>query len=166
LLVLDIKMWQAKLSRKDSLRGIYQRGGDGHRAEAIPLDRVGTQTPATVSSAPARRDLTIPCGSSTNFFAAPLSKSWYPRGASYNGNTSTFTAFAILTLSCLMMAIPGRWTIKAAIDEAVPASVFTAALYERFSSRGEADFANKVLSAMRYQFGGHLEKSGAQSKVA
>lgn len=49
----------------------------------------------------------------------------------------------------------GRWTIKAAIDEAVPANVLTAALYERFSSRGEADFANKILSAMRYQFGGH-----------
>ena len=52
----------------------------------------------------------------------------------------------------------GRWTIKAAIDEAVPAPVLTAALYERFSSRGDADFANKLLSAMRFQFGGHLEK--------
>ena len=52
----------------------------------------------------------------------------------------------------------GRWTIKAAIDEAVPAHVLTAALYERFSSRGEADFANRVLSAMRYGFGGHIEK--------
>ena len=52
----------------------------------------------------------------------------------------------------------GRWTIKAAIDEAVPALVLTASLYERFSSRGEADFANKLLSAMRYEFGGHLEK--------
>jgi 6-phosphogluconate dehydrogenase len=52
----------------------------------------------------------------------------------------------------------GRWTIKAAIDEAVPAHVLTAALYERFSSRGEADFANRVLSAMRYEFGGHIEK--------
>jgi len=52
----------------------------------------------------------------------------------------------------------GRWTIKAAIDEAVPAPVLTAALYERFSSRGEADFADKLLSAMRYEFGGHLEK--------
>jgi 6-phosphogluconate dehydrogenase len=52
----------------------------------------------------------------------------------------------------------GRWTIKAAIDEAVPAHVLTAALYERFSSRGEADFANKVLSAMRFGFGGHHEK--------
>jgi 6-phosphogluconate dehydrogenase len=52
----------------------------------------------------------------------------------------------------------GRWTIKAAIDEAVPAHVLTAALYERFSSRGEADFANRLLSAMRYEFGGHLEK--------
>jgi 6-phosphogluconate dehydrogenase len=53
----------------------------------------------------------------------------------------------------------GRWTIKAAIDEAVPAHVLSAALYERFSSRGEADFAAKLLSAMRYEFGGHLEKS-------
>jgi 6-phosphogluconate dehydrogenase len=52
----------------------------------------------------------------------------------------------------------GRWTIKAAIDEAVPTPVLTASLYERFSSRGEADFANKLLSAMRFQFGGHLEK--------
>ena len=52
----------------------------------------------------------------------------------------------------------GRWTLKAAIDEAVPAPVLTAALYERFSSRGEAEFQNKLLSAMRFQFGGHLEK--------
>jgi 6-phosphogluconate dehydrogenase len=52
----------------------------------------------------------------------------------------------------------GRWTIKAAIDEGVPVNVLSAALYERFSSRGEADFADKVLSAMRYGFGGHLEK--------
>jgi len=54
----------------------------------------------------------------------------------------------------------GRWTIKASIDEAVPSPVLTAALYERFSSRGEADFADKLLSAMRYEFGGHLEKLG------
>jgi len=60
----------------------------------------------------------------------------------------------------------GRWTIKAAIDEAVPVPVLTSALFERFSSRGEADFANKILSAMRYEFGGHLEKSNDQSKVA
>jgi 6-phosphogluconate dehydrogenase len=53
----------------------------------------------------------------------------------------------------------GRWTTKAAIDEAVPAHVLTAALYERFSSRGQADFADKLLSAMRYEFGGHLEKA-------
>ena len=52
----------------------------------------------------------------------------------------------------------GRWTIKAAIDEAVPAHVLSAALYERFSSRGEAGFADKLLSAMRYEFGGHIEK--------
>jgi 6-phosphogluconate dehydrogenase len=52
----------------------------------------------------------------------------------------------------------GRWTIEAAIEEGVPAQVLSAALYERFSSRGDADFADKVLSAMRYEFGGHLEK--------
>jgi 6-phosphogluconate dehydrogenase len=52
----------------------------------------------------------------------------------------------------------GRWTIKAAIDEGVPVPVLTTALYARFTSRGEADFQNKLLSAMRYQFGGHLEK--------
>jgi len=52
----------------------------------------------------------------------------------------------------------GRWTIKAAIDEAVPAPVLTASLYGRFSSRGNADFGNKLLSAMRYEFGGHHEK--------
>ena len=52
----------------------------------------------------------------------------------------------------------GRWTIKAAIDEGVPAPVLTTALYERFSSRGAADFQDKLLSAMRYEFGGHLEK--------
>jgi 6-phosphogluconate dehydrogenase len=56
----------------------------------------------------------------------------------------------------------GRWTIKAAIDEAVPAPVLSAALYERFTSRGEADFQDKILSAMRYEFGGHLEKPSGQ----
>jgi 6-phosphogluconate dehydrogenase len=56
----------------------------------------------------------------------------------------------------------GRWTIKAAIDEAVPVPVLTTALYERFSSRGAADFQDKVLSAMRFQFGGHVEKSAAK----
>jgi 6-phosphogluconate dehydrogenase len=60
----------------------------------------------------------------------------------------------------------GRWTIKAAIDEAVPAHVLTTALYERFSSRGEADFANRVLSAMRYQFGGHAEKRAESPRAA
>ena len=52
----------------------------------------------------------------------------------------------------------GRWTILAAVDEGVPSPVLSAALYARFSSRGEADFADKLLSAMRYEFGGHLEK--------
>ena len=58
----------------------------------------------------------------------------------------------------------GRWTVRAAIDESVPAPVISAALYERFGSRGEADFADKVLSALRYQFGGHEEKAAAQEE--
>ncbi|HET9077389.1 MAG TPA: 6-phosphogluconate dehydrogenase (decarboxylating), partial [Acidimicrobiales bacterium] len=52
----------------------------------------------------------------------------------------------------------GRWTLMAAIDEAVPAHVLSAALFERFASRGEADYADKLLSAMRKEFGGHVEK--------
>jgi 6-phosphogluconate dehydrogenase len=54
----------------------------------------------------------------------------------------------------------GRWTIKAAIDEAVPVPVLSTALYQRFSSRGESDYQDKLLSAMRFQFGGHVEKPG------
>ncbi|HTU44176.1 MAG TPA: decarboxylating 6-phosphogluconate dehydrogenase [Bryobacteraceae bacterium] len=56
----------------------------------------------------------------------------------------------------------GRWTIKAAIDEGVPVPVLSAALYQRFSSRGEADYQDKLLSAMRYEFGGHLEKAAGK----
>jgi 6-phosphogluconate dehydrogenase len=56
----------------------------------------------------------------------------------------------------------GRWTIKAAIDEAVPVPVLSSALYQRFSSRGEADFQDQLLSAMRYEFGGHREKAAGK----
>ena len=56
----------------------------------------------------------------------------------------------------------GRWTIKAAIDEAVPAPVLSTALYQRFTSRGEADYQDKLLSAMRFGFGGHVEKAGGK----
>jgi len=56
----------------------------------------------------------------------------------------------------------GRWTIKAAIDEGVPVPVLTTALYERFASRGEADYQDKLLSAMRFGFGGHLEEKGGK----
>jgi len=59
----------------------------------------------------------------------------------------------------------GRWTIQAAIDEAVPAPVLSAALYSRFSSRGESDFANRMLSAMRHEFGGHVEKAAEDAKT-
>jgi 6-phosphogluconate dehydrogenase len=60
----------------------------------------------------------------------------------------------------------GRWTITAAIEESVPAPVLSAALYERFSSRGEDTFADKLLSALRFQFGGHEEKAGGQKEGA
>jgi 6-phosphogluconate dehydrogenase len=52
----------------------------------------------------------------------------------------------------------GRWTVKAAIDEGVPVPVLSAALYARFSSRGQADYQDKILSALRFQFGGHAEE--------
>jgi 6-phosphogluconate dehydrogenase len=58
----------------------------------------------------------------------------------------------------------GRWTINAAVEEGVPAPVLSAALYQRFSSRGKADFADQLLSAMRYQFGGHKEKPARQGE--
>jgi 6-phosphogluconate dehydrogenase len=54
----------------------------------------------------------------------------------------------------------GRWTVLAAVDEGVPATVLSAALYNRFASRGQADFADRLLSAMRKEFGGHAEKPG------
>jgi 6-phosphogluconate dehydrogenase len=56
----------------------------------------------------------------------------------------------------------GRWTVLAAVDESIPAPVLSAALFSRFSSRGEEDFANRLLSAMRFQFGGHVERGGTK----
>ena len=58
----------------------------------------------------------------------------------------------------------GRWTVQAAIDEGVPAPVISAALFARFASRGHSEYADRLLSAMRYEFGGHLEKAGAEDK--
>jgi 6-phosphogluconate dehydrogenase len=58
----------------------------------------------------------------------------------------------------------GRWTITAAIDEGSPAPVLSAALYQRFTSRGEDDFAAKILSAMRFEFGGHVERATGDSE--
>jgi 6-phosphogluconate dehydrogenase len=60
----------------------------------------------------------------------------------------------------------GRWTIQAAIDESVPAPVLSAALFQRFASRGQADFANQILSAMRHGFGGHVEKGAGKIRSA
>jgi 6-phosphogluconate dehydrogenase len=65
---------------------------------------------------------------------------------------------------CVSDSGEGRWTLQAAIDEAVPAHVLSAALYERFASRGAADFTNQVLSAMRHEFGGHVEQEREVSK--
>jgi 6-phosphogluconate dehydrogenase len=59
----------------------------------------------------------------------------------------------------------GRWTIQAAVDEGVPAPVLTASLFQRFASRGEDEFASKLLSAMRFEFGGHEEKPGSEMSV-
>jgi len=59
----------------------------------------------------------------------------------------------------------GRWTVQAAIDEGIPAPVISAALYTRFSSRGNEEFAARLLSAMRYEFGGHLEKTAGKTGV-
>ncbi|HEU5411169.1 MAG TPA: hypothetical protein VFU57_09130, partial [Candidatus Acidoferrales bacterium] len=56
----------------------------------------------------------------------------------------------------------GRWTIQAAVEEGTPATLLSAALYDRFTSRGHADFASKVLSAMRFQFGGHIERAAGK----
>ena len=71
------------------------------------------------------------------------------------------------TAKALGLAVPpmlhARWTIAAAIDESVPAPVLSAALYQRFSSRGGDDFADKVLSALRFEFGGHEEKGAAKN---
>ena len=71
------------------------------------------------------------------------------------------TAAATIELKNLLQSNPdsgeGRWTINAAIDESVPTPVLSAALYDRFTSRGEGEFAHQVLSALRYQFGGHQE---------
>jgi 6-phosphogluconate dehydrogenase len=72
---------------------------------------------------------------------------------------STLSRFA----GCVSDSGEGRWTIKAAIDEGVPVPVLTSSLFERFESRGEAGFADKLLSAMRYQFGGHLEKAAEKA---
>ncbi len=59
----------------------------------------------------------------------------------------------------------GRWTLQAAIDEGVPAPVIGAALFARFDSRGHSEYANKLLSAMRYEFGGHVETPAAQGRA-
>jgi 6-phosphogluconate dehydrogenase len=98
------------------------------------------------------------------FNLADISEVWR-RGSVIASWLLDLTAAALITDAKLAMFAgrvsdsgEGRWTIKAAIDEGVPVPVLTTALYERFSSRGEADYADRLLSAMRFGFGGHLEK--------
>jgi 6-phosphogluconate dehydrogenase len=98
------------------------------------------------------------------FRIAEITELWR-RGSVISSWLLDLTAAALTedpNLSCFSGRVSdsgeGRWAIKAAIDEGVPAHVLSSALYERFSSRGEADFADKLLSAMRFQFGGHAEK--------
>ncbi|HEX9724246.1 MAG TPA: decarboxylating 6-phosphogluconate dehydrogenase [Vicinamibacteria bacterium] len=104
-----------------------------------------------------------------DFDLAEISEVWR-RGSVITSWLLDLTASALLedpTLSDYAGRVSdsgeGRWTIQAAIDESVPAHVLTASLYDRFSSRGNAEFANKILSAMRHGFGGHTEK--AEKKV-
>src|ERR1044071_7887186 len=105
-----------------------------------------------------------------NFNLADVSEVWR-RGSVIASWFLDLTARALVTDSTLSKCAgrvsdsgEGRRTIKAAIDEGVPVPVLTTALYERFSSRGEADYADRLLSAMRFGFGGHLEKQ--QTKAA
>ena len=113
---------------------------------------------------PKRRRCAIPSIISTTSTSRDIAEVWR-RGSVIASWLLDLTATALLEDPDLVKFAgrvsdsgEGRWTIKAAIDEAVPAPVLTAALYQRFSSRGEADFGDKLLSAMRFQFGGHVEK--------
>ena len=119
-------------------------------------------------STPRQRPCAIPSTTSTTSILRDIAEVWR-RGSVIASWLLDLTAAALAEDSALAKFAgrvsdsgEGRWTIKAAIDEAVPVPVLTTALYERFTSRGEADFQDKLLSAMRFEFGGHLEKFAAQ----
>ena len=117
------------------------------------------------ATTPRRRRCAIPSTISTTSICREITEVWR-RGSVIASWLLDLTAAALRTDDPQLAQFggrvsdsgEGRWTIKAAIDEGVPAPVLTASLYERFASRGEAEFENKVLSAMRFGFGGHLEK--------
>lgn len=130
--------------------GILQAANIGNREHAVDAETTPLRDPEHY-----QYDLNLP----------DIAEVWR-RGSVIASWLLDLTATALLTDPALAKFAgrvsdsgEGRWTIKAAIDEAVPAPVLTTALYERFASRGEADFQNKVLSAMRYGFGGHIEKA-------
>ena len=102
----------------------------------------------------------------SSFALAETAAIAFQRLADESVNDTGQRAVRLVSLANWRRALGRREDALAAIDEAVPAPVLTSALYERFTSRGEADYADKLLSAMRYQFGGHLEKSEATPKVA
>ena len=113
---------------------------------------------------PGRFQFALPAGFSFGSFVAEVAEVWR-RGSVVASWLLDLTAAALVEdaeLGAFSGRVSdsgeGRWTVQAAVDQGVPAHVLTASLYERFGSRGGDDFANRVLSAMRFQFGGHHEK--------
>ena len=134
-------------------------------AEGLECCAPPTSASRRARSTPKRRHCAIPSTISTTSTWRDITEVWR-RGSVISSWLLDLTATALAedpTLANFSGRVSdsgeGRWTIKAAIDEGVPAPVLTTALYERFSSRGDAEFQDKLLSAMRYQFGGHVEKT-------
>ena len=120
-----------------------EAGTDDERVVVVPVHEGEYASVGTVAEVVER--VRLPGGVRATTLSGLVAKLQDPALATFGGRVSD--------------SGEGRWTIKAAIDEAVPTPVLSAALFERFSSRGEADFANKLLSALRFEFGGHLEKA-------
>ena len=131
------------------------------RCDFWPWSWCRSQSPALLSFS-ARDDVVVDCGNSCWQRGSAIA-SWLLDRAAVELLKST-------NLANLAQRVSewgdGRWTIAAAIDESIPTPVLSAALYERFGSRGDADFADKVLSALLYEFGDHQEKAAATKGIA